>query len=213
MERKRNDLPFPVKIWTSSHGLGSHYFPQSLREVFAENDKIKFPEINAKGGRMITDDFVITYLEEFKNNKNSEPQISVLLLGDNDIRRYSRKGAFKVYKNTKQIIEAHKQSQHPLLLLGLMPSPKTHAETNPISEYLDDTFQQEIQNLHSNPEYRHLGFVSTASFFTNEEGFILNRKYFERDGVHLKKDGALTLATNILENAKLLVDAIQSYTD
>lgn len=211
MEIRSEDLPLAVKIWTSSHGLGSHHFPQSLRKVFEENDKIKFPEINAKGGRMITDEFVETYLQELEKNKNSKPQISVLLLGDNDIRTFARKGAFKVFKNTKRIIEAHKNTCHPLLLLGLMPSPKTHHKTISIAEYLDDTFQEAIANSYSDPANRIFGFVCTASFFSDKDGFLLNKKYFERDGVHLNEAGALSLAENILENAKLLVDAIFSW--
>lgn len=208
---KRNE-PFAVKIWTSSHGLPSHHFPQSLKAIFEENDKIKFPSIDAKGGRMITDDFVANYISQFDQIRDSsEPQISVLLLGDNDIRKFAKKGAFKVFRNTKQIIETHKGSCHPLLLLGIMPSPKTHALTLPMAEYLDDVMQAEIAKLYTEPENKIFAFVCTSAFFSDKDGFLLNRKYFMRDGVHLNETGAMALAANIIENTKILVDTIRKF--
>ena len=62
--------PLPVKIWTSSHGLASHYFPQSLEKVFKENNEIELPSINAKGGRTFSDDLVATYKSEFDKIKD-----------------------------------------------------------------------------------------------------------------------------------------------
>lgn len=204
------DKPFAVKIYTSSHGTARHNFPQALEKVFQENDQILFPTIDAKGGRMITDKFVEDYLTEFNTIKDSkEPRITVLLLGDNNIRTFAKRGAFMTFKNTKQIIDIHKESIHPLLLLGVMPSPATHAQTIPLSEYLDDILQEEVEKLHSNLEGTSIAFVCTSSFFTDSNGFLRNRKYFKSDQIHLNSFGSLSLAGNIVEKAKMLVDTVR----
>ena len=204
--------PFAVKIWTSSHGLARHYFPQSLAKLFEPNTEIQYPAIDAKGGRTMNDDFVANYISEFDQIRDSEdPTISVILLGDNDIRQYAKRGAFKLFGNTQKIIETHKNTNHPLLVLGLMPSPKTHAQTCSIAEYLDDILQQEITKLHCTKEGRRFAFVCTTSFFTDADGFLLNQEYFMRDQIHLNRAGALSLAKNILENAKFLVETVRTY--
>lgn len=206
--------PFKVKIWTSSHGLESHHFPQSLETVFQESSKLKQIQIDAKGGRQINEEFVAEYLKDFRKVKElGEPQITVLLMGDNNIRKFAKKGAFKVFKFTKEIIKAHEGTCHPLLVLGLMPSPKTHHSTISIAEYLDDILQETIFKLHKDSSGRFFAFVCTTSFFTNQDGFILNKKYFSRDGIHLNKDGALALASNIVENARLLAETVWDYAD
>ena len=203
--------PLPVKIWTSSHGLASHYFPQSLEKVFKENNEIELPSINAKGGRTFSDDLVATYTSEFDKIKDSkDSQMSVFLLGDNDTRRYGKRGSFKVFKNTKAIINLHKQTAHPLLICGQMPSPRTYPSTNPLAEYLDDIIQDEIESLYVEPEGRFFGYVCAKMFFNDQHGFLRNKEYFMNDGVHLTRLGAERLATCIIENAKTLAKAVRN---
>ena len=60
--------PFKVKIWTSSHGLGSHHFPQALGAVFKNKGLIRLPEINAVGGRYLDSNFVDTYRRDFEES-------------------------------------------------------------------------------------------------------------------------------------------------
>lgn len=206
--------PFSLKIWTSSHGLRSHFFPQALTRAFEENELIKFPIVDAVGGRLIDQNFVDSYKEDFDKIRDSdEPRISVLLLGDNNIRSYANKGAFRVFKYTKQIIELHKNTCHPLLVCGMMPSPKTIARTGIISEYVDDIIQEEITKLQSDPKGRFFGYVCTTSFFTDEEGFIISKKYYSKDGIHLNQLGAYSLANNILANSKFLADTVLRFAD
>ncbi len=68
--------PFGVTIWTSSQGLASHFFPQSLRKMFDKQTrtKITMPTINAKGGRITCEDFVTEYLNDFNKIKGSREQ-------------------------------------------------------------------------------------------------------------------------------------------
>ena len=212
LPQKKPDGKFAVKIWTSSHGCSNHHFPESLDEVFEENKYILKPEINAKGGRTIDEHFVAEYLQDFAETKKSQiPTITVLLMGDNNIRQFAKKGAFKVFKYTKEIIEAHKGTIHPLLVLGMMPSPRTHAQTSPMSEHIDDILQEAIENLYTDPANCIFAYVCTTSFFTDGNGYVLNKKYFSRDGIHLNKLGAATLAIQIITNAKILADTILTH--
>jgi lysophospholipase L1-like esterase len=205
--------PFKVTIWTSSHGLASHFFPQALKKKFDEQPrtKISMPTINARGGRIICENFVTEYLEDFEKIKDSkEPRITILLMGDNNLRKYALKVCFWNYKFSLEILEAHRGTCHPLLILGLMPSPRTHDVTIPLAEYMDDFFQETVLDLYERfkQESRFFAFTNSSSFFSDKKGNLLHLKYFTNDGVHLNQKGAEKLAKRILQNAELMVDSV-----
>jgi hypothetical protein len=211
--------PFKVKIWTSSHGLGSHHFPQALGAVFKNKGLLRLPEINAVGGRYLDSNFVDTYRRDFEESTTYESRskclshMSIILLGDNNIRSHAVKGAFRVVKSIGQIIEIHQNFYYPLLICGLMPSPRTEAVTGILSEYTDDKLQEKVIELHSNPEGRFYGYVCTTSFFTKITGPPVLNKHFSRDGIHLNEFGANVLALNLLSEANTLAKTVVGYPD
>lgn len=208
------DKSFSVRIFTSSHGLSSHFFPQALKSVFESRNLIKYPSVDAEGGRVFSDAFMDHYKLEFEKIKQAgEPTISILLLGDNNIRAQAVRGAFRVCKYTKEIIELHKNTCHPLLVCGLMPSPETWPKSLLLCEHVDDVLQETIEQLHCNPAGRFFGFVCTTSFFTDSEGFVISKKHFSKDGIHLNELGAHVLALNLLSNARVLAATVQAYND
>jgi hypothetical protein len=205
--------PFEVKIWTSSHGLAHHYFPQQLEKAYKHEGLLRFPEIDAVSGRVIDEQFVDIYREDFEKIKDSpNPQISILLLGDNNIRQYALMGAFRVWKHTLEIIELHKGTCYPLLICGVMPSPQTDAQTRPVSEYLDDRLKTKINELRKQGRSAKIfGHFNSYSFFAEPEGYIIANKYFAPDGIHLNELGAYELASNMLLGAKILAEVLLEY--
>ena len=209
---ENRDQKFSVRLFTSSHGLASHHFPKALARVFKENSLIEYPVVDAVGGRVMHEDFVAYYKQEFEKIKQTrKPTISILLLGDNNIRRYAVVGAFRVYQHTKEITELHKGTCHPLLVCGLVPSPKTIPQSGILCEHVDDVLQKMINDLHCDPAGRLFGYVCTTSFFVDEQGFVIEKKHFAKDGIHLNELGAHVLALHLLANAKMLADSVLKY--
>ena len=200
---------YSVKLWTSSHGMPRHHLPQSFNEIYKANPFIEKPIINAKPGRFINENMIDEFKKDFETIPFSRPQINVTCFGDNDIRSNAFKGGFFLYKFTKEMIDLHKDSKNPLLVLGVMPSPATFYQTHALSEYSDDLIQKYILKFHENNTCPHLSFATTAEFFSDEEGFLLNKIYFENDQIHLNKTGADQFARNILEISTILAQICQ----
>ena len=198
-----------VKLWTSSHGMHKHYLPQSFKQIYKPNPLIALPEIDAKPGRLINEIFFDELKSDFDNlDENSPPQINVLLMGDNNLRTQAFRGGFRLYKTTKQIVDLHKETRHPLLVLGVLPSPGTYNQTLPLSEFSDNIIQQYIIDNHQKGQARNVVFVAATPFFSDTEGFLLYKTLYSRDGVHLSRMGALQLALKILHHCGNLASMI-----
>lgn len=220
MERfHRVKLPCSVTIWTSSHGTDRHHFPLSLgsafNELLPEVEKYMFlPSISAKPGRFSNSDF----MREFTNNFNDLPpqptHLNIILMGDNDIRSLGVDGGWRHYKNALKMIEMTKNSPHALLLMGIMPSPVSYLQTDVHADYCDFRVRKEVEALHKTKDLsgpQKIGFIRTAQFFDDENGFIENELYFKRDRIHLNKAGAKQLATHLLDNAMSFIQVISEF--
>ena len=202
---------YKVKIWTSSHGMHHHFLPRALKAIFQPNTLIEFPMINARPGRLIDDNFYDEFKEDFDSLDravNNKPQINVLLMGDNNIRTHAFKGGFRIYNTTKMIIDLHKDTRHPLLVLGVMPSPGTFAQTLPLSEFTDDILDKYVKAYHRKGQASNIAFATTMRFFSDSEGFLLYKTLFKTDGIHLNETGALQLALKILLGAARMADML-----
>ena len=167
------------------------------------------PQINAKPGRLIDDNFYDELKKDFDSlDEKSQPQINVILMGDNNIRTQAFKGGFRLYRTTKQIINLHKETRHPLLVLGVMPSPGTFAQTLPLSEFSDNIIQQYLINLHHQGQAKNVAFVAATPFFSDSEGYLLYKTLFKKDGIHLTQMGALQLAYKTIHNCGNLANMV-----
>lgn len=204
---------YSVRIWTSCHGSDNHFLPQSLEQLFLENDFIEMPEVHSVPGRFLKHEVV----EEIRIHLSNvtQPHINILMLSENNIKSCALKGAFKVYKHTKEIIELHKNTPHGLLICGMLPCPKHYSQIIALSEFTDDKIQLEVTKLHQTGDvsFANLAFIYLASIFKDNEGFLLNKMYFEKDEVHLNESGAFTLARNLLDYACDLARAMDENSD
>ena len=194
-------IPFRVTIWTSSHGTEKHYFPQSLNNYFVRNTHFLYPVVNAKPGRLTNDLFIKEFLSDFERIPKEINQLNVILMGDNDLRRDKNKGAFHLFVNIQKLIEMHLDTSHALLVLGLLPCPYSikHSDLDRHFEISDFKIEKEIRQLHSKNMGKNIGFSRTRTFFNEDQNLIDWYQYFERDGVHLKRNGSDCLARNMLQ--------------
>ena len=199
------DLPAEVVIWTSSHGTDYHHLPAELEKIYSKNtnmqEYLNKPLINAKPGRLMNSQFMQDFTSDFQTINPSTTRLSIILMGDNDLRCLGVSGCYRVLNNTRKLIKLHENSQHALLIFGLMPSPATHHQTSGHADYCDFRVRKEIERAHEIDKSRNIGFVKTSVFFDDPQGFIRNRYYFCPDGVHLKPAGAKCLAKNILNKS------------
>ena len=196
------NTPLTVRIWTSSHGTEYHHFPQSLKEEYQKKQEyfslFSEPEVFAKPGRL----WDRWFMWEFENHFDpcaTTPTLNVILLGGNDIRRDFKRGCCRIYYGSKALIGMHAQSPHLLLLMGSMPSPATHEQTEWISARTNEAVRGEIVKEFNKETGRSFGYGSTVSFFTNEEGYFRANQYFDPDGIHLNPHGARRLAKGLLK--------------
>lgn len=206
MDNGLEEHKFQTKIWTSSHGTRKHFLPQSFEKLYMPNEFFAFPQIDAVPGRFLNEIFFDNYKKEFESyiQSNGRERISIIALGDNDLRLHAFRGSFHILKYTTKIVELHLGTCHPLLVFGLMPSPQTHAQTALLSEYTDHRVQTEIEKYQKKPEGKKLGFVDTTAIFSDEEGFLQHEYYYSRDGIHLSPEGAAQLAFSMIKNANIL---------
>ena len=205
---------FKVKLWTSSHGMPHNFLPASFRQIYQPNPLIELPMIDARPGRLIDDNFYDELKADFDNlDTKPQPQINVILMGDNDIRTQAFKGGFRLYNTTQKIIDLHKETRHPLLVLGVMPSPGTYPQTLPLSEFSDDIINKYIENYHRKGQARNVVFAVTTAFFSDSEGFLLYKTLFRKDGIHLTSLGALQLALKILQHCGNIADLALQQAD
>ena len=202
-----------VKIFTSSHGTEFHHFPQTLAQIFAENSFIQYPLIDAEPGRMFHATFFKKYKEDFEGIQNQDtPRISVIIIGDNNIRNEAFRGGFRILQMAGKLIELHKGTIHPLLFFGLMPSPITHCSTYQLAEYSDsrveDLFKAAQKESQTNGKL--FTFVRLSEFF-EDEGSVMRDLFFEKDKIHLNQKGAQTLAQQILRFATQVAENYQKY--
>ena len=189
-----------VTLWTSSHGTSDHHFPQSMRKTFKENEFINYPVINAKRGGTFRPEFLEQYERNFEQiQKQNKPQLNVILLGDNNLRMQAFRGGLEILKHATKLVELHKNSIHPLLFFGLLPSPISHYSTFQLARFSDDKVEELFLNTHrSDPKNSKLfTFVRSDRFFMDANGSVLSDMFFEKDKTHLNKEGALVLAQEI----------------
>jgi len=158
--------PIKCRIWTSSHGNDNHYFPKELSQLFQNKFGIDTPIIDSRPGRLFNDEFMTEFEANFHGL--TDPQINVILMGDNDLRTHAVHGAQRTQENTKKIINLHKNTPHGLLIFGSLPSPATFPQTAPLANFLDDQTEDElIKLLCSDPQaYGRIGFVHTSVLFS-----------------------------------------------
>ena len=205
-------LPVEVVIWTSSHGTDYHHLPLEIDKIYSKSTNmpefLNKPLINAKPGRMMNSQFMKDFTSDFQTINPSTTRLSIILMGDNDLRCLGVSGCYRVLNNTKKLIKIHEGTHHALLLFGLMPSPATHYQTSGHADYCDFRVRKEVEKAHVLGNPRNIGFVKTSMFFDDPQGFIRNRHYFCQDGVHLKIAGARCLAKNILNKSLSFLQVI-----
>lgn len=190
---------FNVTIWTSCHGDEHHFLPQVIEGIFADNEYITEPHLNAVPGRFMTHELVAEIREHL--GRLTKPHINVLMLGESNVQTFAIKGAFKYFKYTKEIIELHRGTKHGLLVCGLLPCPKLYAQVTALSNFVDNKLHKAVQNLHETEgiSAANIGFVPLEGHFRDKDGFLLSRMYFEDDEIHLNETGVLKLAPTLLD--------------
>ena len=200
----------PVLMFSSSHMTERHYFETALKERwdedFSTNPYFEFPQINAVPGRKLDEKFV----DEFATiTENLEKRtILLLMLGDNNLGCKKvfdlEKGSRKILSMVDEILNIHSKTEHLLSVQGLLPrwshtplQAKWHQKT-------DNRLFRLTKSYFTAPSGDRLGFVYSTGWFM--EGSYLIRDYFERDGVHLRADGAGILAFNSMACASRLVE-------
>ncbi len=202
---KPKPSPVDVVIWTSSHGTPFHHLPQELEKIYSKNVRMKAflnkPLFNAKPGRLMNSQFMFEFTHDFERIDPSTTRLSIILMGDNDLRSLGIDGCSRVFNNSKKLISLHESSHHALLLMGLLPSPGTHLQTSGFADYCDFRVKKEVEKAHEKGDPEKLGFVRTSVFFNDREGHIKHKIHFCLDGVHLKPEGARCLARNLLNKS------------
>ena len=204
--------PFEVMLWTSSHGSDHHFLPNEISNFYSKHQKMQSfmakPLINAKPGRLMNSQFIAEFTKDFESLDPSTTRVSIILMGDNDLRSLGVNGGSRVLNNSKKLIELHKDTNHALLLMGLMPSPATHQQTDGHADYCDFRVRKEVAKAHETGNPRFIGFVQTSTFFNDPEGFIRNKLYFCLDGVHLRQKGARCLARHLMTKSLSFMQVI-----
>jgi lysophospholipase L1-like esterase len=204
--------PFEVKIWTSSHGTDYHYFPSNLQKAFNENENerknnlIQFPHVNAIPGRQTKDKFVSEFQHDFSNISQHERRINIFMLGDNDIRCNDHVGACRIERNVGKLIDLHRNSQHILVVCGLLPSPVTWNYNETLFNRVSNRLQSQIEIANTNSKERRFAFLKLMHIFQNDEGLIDDDKFFEKDKTHLNHLGACQLAKHLIDNIIVIAE-------
>jgi hypothetical protein len=206
--------PFEVKIWTSSHGTDRHHFPASLQKAFFSNTHplrdslITLPLLNAIPGRETKDQFVAEFKQDFDNIPSDVRRVSVILMGDNDIRSNDYVGASRIESNIQRIIDFHHDSPHCLIICGLLPSPVSWTHTSFLFHRVSNRLYSKVDSLNKSSGQPHVAFLKVLNIFLDGKGFIEEQKFFDSDRIHLNPQGAFQLANHLITS---ILSTVQSF--
>ena len=189
------DQPIVVKIFTSSHGRPGRHLIQGLEKVFCQNSFMTFPSINFKPGRLVNYRLYNEVKRDFFRIPIGEQRLTIIILGDNDLRVDLDQGMRRVSNYYKEIVKIYENSKHLLLLLGTLPSPISQKFTDRYS--LKNDFR--IQNLVEEQNSDHICFLKTQTLF--DRVGVPQKAFFEKDLTHLRPIGAEVLAKAVHDKA------------
>ena len=198
----------PVVIWACSYGTERHYFPQTMGTIIESHENplpsFELKKINAVPGQMLDHRFMEEYETNFFGYRQGKPQMSIILMGGNDIQTHAYNGAARFLANIRTLIGWHDNSNCPLMLCGIPPRPKVHYQIEDLANYVDSKMKQYVGMRHCGMSRDCMfRFTKTFDFFRDQDGFCMTQNLYEKDEVHLNPVGVELLC-------KKLFDSIES---
>jgi hypothetical protein len=206
MALSKNQIPFEVLIWTSSHGTSFHHFPINLGRAYQDcqhqhKNLILEPFVNAVPGRCMKPGFYREVETDFERIEEGTRRMNIILMGDNDVRCLAFPGSYRVIKQSERLVELHKNTPHALVLCGLLPSPATHNITSRLFDITSRNLKDICEQSHTSLEGQFISYLKVSHLFNDQDGLIDYQTYFEPDGVHLNPTGAYQLAQHLVNYA------------
>jgi len=223
----RTGLPrSKITIWTNEYGSSQNFFPANLVEIYSHrhsnNSMFELPMVNAKHGRKLDDDFLLEYEHHFQNIPTDEQHASILLLGNENVSMtpiWDANGQNDVIQYTRKILQMHEKSQHPCLVLTLVPLGRQDQFAFLTARQTDYLLGGLVRSFLDLPCGHLFGVEYTALWFQEKEqvaptenelaivmgDFIVNSILYQDNGVDLTPRGAYTLAGHICEAAERLI--------
>jgi lysophospholipase L1-like esterase len=190
--------PIALKITASSHGTVYHGLPEVFSDIMKDQSRYQAPVFDAKGGRKI-DSGIVDVIKEAMTSRSGTPQVHVLILGTNNIRRGESPQLVlhyfsQVIQHCVTIPKAH------VVLVSLLPSPQTDTTTKAL-------FREANKMLAglAKEDPSKASFLNIATFFTIR-GNIKEELF--GDGIHFTPQGATLYSRKLANHLRKLPKSI-----
>ena len=182
------------KIWQSSHGRESRYLPGFVRAAFENQSRFLSPEINAVPSQKLDYD-LIKEITNFAKQKceSKAKQLHFLCIGDNNLR-WNKDTPETFMAKVEQLVKELSDIPNCFLVLAsILPQPVSDETSKPVFRQVNRAMYNLSKN---NPN---VSFMDVTKSFVKDK--IIDRKLFQRDGVHMKPLGAEKYANCIKRHA------------
>ena len=170
--------------YTSSHGKPNRYLKKCLEEEFRGNFNFFWPQMFANGSQKLNQEMIEMIVSDALT-KCPKPQISVLLLGDNNLR-YCEESVNSFISKCYQLISRFASITNSVIVFcSIIPSP----ETDHITKFVFSEANSKLKSLCQ--PYPNVSYLNLTKIFV--QNGVINRQLYE-DGVHLNFKGAQKLA-------------------
>ena len=198
-------------FWGSSHLCPHHHFPEQMGEYWKTQTLSKWykePVYRAQSGAKLDQRLVNNIKTVMKENgNNGEKQVHVLLIGGNNIRTAQRDLPIEQLDNVLKA-EIDKMCQMladicqcavevpgvKFFIASPIPSPKTQDRTWKAFRWFHDKMKATIAPFAATRSLMYLNV--TIGFLEDHRGNV-NSALFHRDGIHLNRYGAASVANSI----------------
>ena len=182
------------KIWQSSHGRESRYLPGFVRAAFENQSRFLSPEINAVPSQKLDYD-LIKEITNFAKQKceSKAKQLHFLCIGDNNLRWNKDSPDTFIAKIEQLVKELSDIPNCFLVLASILPQPVSDKTSKAVFRQVNSAMYNLSKN---NPN---VSFMDVTRSFVKDK--VIDRKLFERDGVHMTPLGAEKYANCIKRHA------------